>query len=177
MINLNGLETYQNTTIKYPWSIIPFSDSSVLITTYKSGAFEVNKKGKILNNVSFPKNFHYPYFETQILSNYQILDSKILFGSGMGLYYLDKENGQSSQLLLNKAVEAFSFDKYRNTPIIGTDKIYWITQDYKGIMDSMDLSQAERQPINELIVYPDSILWSATNSGIQKHLYIHQENT
>ncbi|MBK8242628.1 MAG: histidine kinase [Saprospiraceae bacterium] len=168
VINLNGLETYQNTTIKYPWSIIPFSDSSVLITTYKSGAFEVNKKGKILNNVSFPKNFHYPYFETQILSNYQILDSKILFGSGMGLYYLDKENGQSSQLLLNKAVEAFSFDKYRNTPIIGTDKIYWITQDYKGIMDSMDLSQAERQPINELIVYPDSILWSATNSGIQK---------
>ena len=170
VINLNGLETYQNTTIKYPWSIIPFSDSSVLITTYKSGAYEVNKKGKILKNVIFPKNFHYPYFETQILSNYQNIKSKILIGSGMGFYYFDKENGQSSQLLLNKAVEAFSFDKYRNTPIIGTDKIYWITQDYKGIMDSMDLSQAEKQPINEIIACPDSILWSATNTGIQKTL-------
>ncbi len=170
IVNLNGLESYQNTFIKYPWSVIPFSDSSVLITTYKSGAFEVNKKGKILKNINFPKNFHYPYFETQILSNYQILDSKILIGSGMGFYYLDKENGQSSQLLLNKAVEAFSFDKYRNTPIIGTDKIYWITQDYKGLMDSMDLSQVEKQPINELIACPESILWSATNSGIQKTL-------
>lgn len=170
VVNLIGLESYQNTTIKYPWSVIPFSDSSVLITTYKSGAFEVNKKGKILKNINFPKNFHYPYFETQILSNYQILDSKILIGSGMGFYYLDKENGQSSQLLLNKAFEAFSFDKYRNTPIIGTDKIYWITQDYKGLMDSMDLSQVEKQPINELIACPDSILWSATNSGIQKTL-------
>lgn len=170
VVNSYGLESYQNTSIKYPWSIIPFSDSSVLITTYKSGAFEVNKKGKILNNVSFPKNFHYPYFETQILSNYQIIKSKILIGSGMGFYYLDKENVQSSQLMLNKAVEAFSFDKYRNTPIIGADKIYWISQGYKGLMDSMDLSQAERQPINELIVSPDSILWTATNSGIQKTL-------
>lgn len=68
VINLNGLESYQNTSIKYPWSIIPFSDTSLLITTYKSGVFEINKMGKVLKSISFPKNFHYPYFETQILS-------------------------------------------------------------------------------------------------------------
>ena len=170
VINLNGLESYQNTSIQYPWSIIPFSDTSLLITTYKSGVFEINKMGKVLKSISFPKNFHYPYFETQILSNYQILKSKILIGSGMGFYYLDKEIGKPSQLLLNKAAEAFSFDNYRNAPIIGTDIINWISQDYKVLIDSMDLSQNENQPINELITYPDSILWSATNSGIQKTL-------
>ena len=88
----------------------------------------------------------------------------------MGFYYLDKEIGKPSQLLLNKAAEAFSFDNYRNAPIIGTDIINWISQDYKVLIDSMDLSQNEKQPINELITYPDSILWSATNSGIQKTL-------
>ena len=119
VINLNGLESYQNTSIQYPWSIIPFSDTSLLITTYKSGVFEINKMGKVLKSISFPKNFHYPYFETQILSNYQILKSKILIGSGMGFYYLDKEIGKPSQLLLNKAAEEMCIrDSFKWYPFV-----------------------------------------------------------
>jgi len=115
----NGLEQSMKERWTYPWSIIPWSDSTVCIGTYQDGLYISDSDGQTVQQMTYPpmksnrEANKYIDKPPEILSNTLATPRWQLWGSTNGFLSYDRHTKNLQYQPQSFAVEAFGYDDKR----------------------------------------------------------------